>query len=110
MSAPPSTAALWWDWYQTKGAQGEEPPEEVKAQYDLWDACKGAAPDKLPPLAEQFFANAAENCWFIGTVGRLPNVGVCKNNFRNVPENAVQDWAIMSLGNTNPEQYFWKQA
>ena len=47
---------------------------------------------------------------FIGTVGRLPNVGVCKNNFRNVPENAVQDWAIMSLANTNPEQYFWKQA
>ncbi|NLD74155.1 MAG: ABC transporter substrate-binding protein [Chloroflexi bacterium] len=107
---PPSTAALWWDWYQTKGEQGEEPPEEVKAQYDLWDACKGAAPDALPPLAEQFFDNAAENVWFIGTVGRLPNVGVCKNNFRNVPEDAVQDWAIMSLANTNPEQYFWKQA
>jgi peptide/nickel transport system substrate-binding protein len=107
---PPSTAAFWWEWYRTKGEGGEEPPEEVKAQYALWDACKGAAPDDLPPLAEEFFERASENCWFIGTVGRLPNVGVCKNNFRNVPENAVQDWAIMSLGNTNPEQYFWKQA
>ncbi len=107
---PPSTAAAWWDWYQTGGAQGEEPPEEVKAQYALYDQCKGASPDALPPLAEQFFDNASENIWFIGTVGRLPNVGVCKNKFRNVPEVAVQDWAIMSLGNTNPEQYFWKQA
>ncbi len=105
---PPSTGRLWWDWYLTGGTQGEEPPEEVKAQYALWDECKGATPEALPALAEQFFDNASENIWFIGTVGRLPNVGVCKNKFRNVPEVAVQDWAIMSLGNTDPEQYFWR--
>jgi len=107
---PPSTAARWYEWYQSGGTQGEEPPQEVKDQYALYDQCKGATPEALPPLAEKFFDTASEYIWYIGTVGRLPNVGVCKNKFRNVPEVAVQDWAIMSLGNTNPEQYFWKLA
>ena len=64
----------------------------------------------LPDLAQQFFDNASENLWFIGTVGVLPHVGVVKNNFRNVPENAVSDWLQQTPGNTNIEQYFKRQA
>ena len=107
---PPSTAGLWWDWYQTGGEQGEEPPEEVKRQYDLYDRIKGASPEDLPALAEEFFENASQNIWFIGLVGVLPHVGVVKNNFRNVPEQAISDWLQLTPGNTNVEQYFIKQA
>ncbi|MCC9076591.1 ABC transporter substrate-binding protein [Litorilinea aerophila] len=103
---PPSTAALWWQWYQSRGEQGEEPPAEVKRQYELYDLIKGASPDELPALAEEFFDNASENIWFIGTVGVLPHVGIVKNNFRNVPEEAVSDWLQQTPGNTNVEQYF----
>jgi len=106
---PPSTAGLWWDWYVSRGEQGEEPPPEVKLQYELYDKIKGASPDELPDLAEQFFDNASENIWFIGVVGVLPHVGVVKNNFRNVPEEAISDWLQLTPGNTNIEQYFWKQ-
>jgi peptide/nickel transport system substrate-binding protein len=105
---PPSTAGLWWDWYQSGGASGEEPPAEVALQYQLYDQIKGASAEDLPGLAEQFFDNASENVWFIGTVGILPHVGVVKNNFRNVPENAVSDWLQQTPGNTNIEQYFKK--
>jgi len=107
---PPSTGGLWWDWYQSQGAQGEEPPTEVQDQYALYDQIRGASPDTLPALAQQFFDNTSENLWFIGTVGDLPHVGVVKNNFRNVPENAVSDWLQQTPGNTNVEQYFKKQA
>jgi peptide/nickel transport system substrate-binding protein len=107
---PPSTAGLWWDWYQSRGEQGEEPPAEVQRQYELYDLIKGATQEELPALAEEFFDNASENLWFIGTVGVLPHVGVVKNNFRNVPENAVSDWLQQTPGNTNVEQYFKQQS
>ena len=106
---PPSTAAEWVLWNNTRGEQGEEPPEDVKAQFDLYEQCKGATPEDLPALAQQFFDNASEALWFIGTVGVLPHVGICKNNFRNVPEDAISDWLQLTPGNTNVEQYFWKQ-
>ncbi len=48
---PPSTAAQWWQWYQSGGEQGEAPPEEVAAQYALYDEIKGAPPSELPDLA-----------------------------------------------------------
>ncbi len=105
---PPSTAAEWVLWNETRGEQGTEPPEEVRAQFDLYEQIKGATPDVLPDLAQQFFDNAANALWFIGTVGVLPHVGVVKNNFRNVPENAISDWLQLTPGNTNVEQYFWK--
>ncbi|MEZ4863011.1 MAG: ABC transporter substrate-binding protein [Caldilineaceae bacterium] len=107
---PPSTAAKWYDWYTSGGELGEEPPAEVAAQYALYDQIKGATPEELPALAEQFFDRASEELWFIGTVGSLPHVGVVKNNFRNVPENAVSDWLQQTPGNTNIEQYFKRQA
>jgi peptide/nickel transport system substrate-binding protein len=107
---PPSTAAQWYTWYTSDGAEGEEPPAEVQAQYALYDQIKGASPADLPELAQQFFDNASENIWFIGTVGVLPHVGIVKNNFRNVPEQAVSDWLQHTPGNTNVEQYFKRQS
>lgn len=106
---PPSTAAQWWTWYTSGGEEGEEPPPEVVRQYALYDQIKGASASELPGLAEEFFDNASENIWFIGTVGVLPHVGIVKNNFRNVPEQAMSDWLQLTPGNTNVEQYFKRQ-
>ena len=107
---PPSTAAQWYTWYTSGGTEGEEPPAEVAAQYALYDQIKGASAADLPALAEEFFDRASEELWFIGTVGALPHVGVVKNNFRNVPEEAVSDWLQQTPGNTNVEQYFKRQS
>jgi peptide/nickel transport system substrate-binding protein len=107
---PPSTAAQWWEWKMSGGAEGEEPPIEVQNQYALHDQIKGASPADLPALAQKFFDDASENLWFIGTVGVLPHVGIVKNNFRNVPEQAVSDWLQQTPGNTNVEQYFKRQS
>ena len=39
-----SGAVQWWMWNVTKGEQGQEPPEEVKAQYALYDQIRGSTP------------------------------------------------------------------
>ncbi len=102
-------AVDWWAWYNTKGAQGEEPPEEVKRQYDLFDKIHAVPEDERDQYAEEFFDNASENLWYIGVVGGLPHVGIVKENFRNVPEEAISDWMQLTPGNTEPEQYFIRQ-
>lgn len=104
------SAAGYNQWLNTGGAQGVEPPEELKAAYALYDQIKGATPEALPELAMEFFRQSSENLWFIGIVGNLPHVGVVKNNFRNVPESAISDWLQLTPGNTAPEQYFKRQA
>jgi peptide/nickel transport system substrate-binding protein len=103
------TANGYGSWWLSRGEEGDEPPPALKLQYDLHAQITAAQPAELPALAEKFFDNASENLWYIGPVGQLPHVGVCKNKFRNVPEDAVSDWLQLSPGNTFPEQYFWKQ-
>jgi len=102
-------AELYAQWYNSSGRDGEEPPEEIKRQFALYDQMKGATPDELPGLAEQYFDNWHDNLWVIGTVGVLPHLVVVKNKFRNVPEDAVSDVRQNTPANTNVEQYFWKQ-
>jgi len=106
---PCSNARDWYDWYTTSGETGEEPPPEVKRQYELYGKIKGATSDReRDEYAQEFFDNASEQVWYIGVVGELPHVGVVKNNFRNVPEEAISDWLQLTPGNTAPEQYFFK--
>jgi len=111
----PHTGGYGWAeqyaiWYNTGGASGEEPPENIRKQFDLYDQMKSATRAQLPSLAEQYFDNWSDNLWVIGTVGSLPHLVVVKNNFRNVPEVAVSDVRQSTPGNTYVEQYFWKQA
>ncbi|NLF12315.1 MAG: ABC transporter substrate-binding protein [Anaerolineaceae bacterium] len=111
----PHTGGYGWAeqyaiWYNTRGEQGEEPPEDIRRMFDLYDQMKGATLDQLPGLAEQYFDHWSDNLWVIGTVGNLPALVVVKNSFRNVPEEAVSDVRQNTPGNTAPEQYFWKQA
>jgi peptide/nickel transport system substrate-binding protein len=109
-NTPPSTGALYEDWWTSNGENGEEPPPEVKRAYELYDLCKTAKNDEeLAKYATELLDLNAEQLWFVGIVGLLPHVGVVKNNFRNVPEEAVSDWLCMSPGNTNIEQYFYKE-
>ena len=104
---PASVGALYWDWWNSNGAQGEEPPPEVLKSYELYEACKTAkSEEELKQYSEELFALNADQIWFIGVVGLLPHIGVVKSNFHNVPEEAISDWLCLSPGNTTVEQYW----
>jgi len=106
---PASSGALWYDWYTTGGTSGEEPPAEVKKAYELYDQIKIAPnSEAYTALVGELLDLNAQEHWYIGCVGLLPHVGVVKNNFRNVPEEAISDWLCLTPGNTTIEQYFFK--
>ena len=107
---PCGNAHDWKTWYNTGGTEGEEPPEDIARQYALYDKIRGATNKAdLDKYAQEFIDYASEQLWSIGIVGILPHVGVVKENFRNVPEDAISDWLQQTPGNTTPEQYFIRQ-
>jgi peptide/nickel transport system substrate-binding protein len=107
---PASVAALYWDYRTTDGKSGEKPTPEVQKAYDLYDKCKTAKNDaELLTYSTQLFDLNAEQTWFIGVVGLLPHVGIVKNNFHNVPKEAVSDWLCLTPGNTYIEQYYMSE-
>ncbi|NPV09358.1 MAG: ABC transporter substrate-binding protein [Anaerolineae bacterium] len=98
-------------WYTSGGATGEEPPGDLRTVQELYDQVKDAAdPQVQIDLFKQIIDLNRENVWVLGACNAPPEVVIVKNNFRNVPEQAVSDWHLLTPANTNVEQYFIRQA
>lgn len=105
-------APLVAKWYATNGAEGVEPPPDIKQLVDIIDEAKTSPRGRQIELAQELFRIWADNVWEIGTVGLTPmiqGVIVANDNLRNVPEVAGNDWPLRTPGDTRPEQYFYKQ-
>lgn len=104
-------APAFGTYYKTGGGKGERPTGSlVKAQqlYELFKATVDRA--KQVELGKKLIRMAAEEVTTITTVGVVPVPLIVKNNFRNVPEKYTEDWIIMSPGNLDPSQFFFKKA
>ncbi len=101
---------LYRQWYETNGAEGLEPPDEIKQLVEIIDEAKVSGRDRQIELAQELFKIWADNVYEIGTVGLTPmiqGVVVANENLRNVPEVAGNDWPLRTPGDTRPEQYFF---
>jgi peptide/nickel transport system substrate-binding protein len=101
---------LYKTWYDTKGAQGVEPPQAWKDIVAIQDKAKAATPDEKVQLAQQIYKMWAQNLFDIGTVGLTAmdqGVVVVNNNLKNVPQNLTKDWALRTPGNGKPETWFY---
>jgi peptide/nickel transport system substrate-binding protein len=87
-----------------------EPPDAIKELMDLFDEIKVTVDQgKQQELFRKMLENNKENLWVIGICTAPPELVIVKNNFRNVPEEAVSDWHLLTPGATAPEQYFIRQ-
>jgi peptide/nickel transport system substrate-binding protein len=103
-------APKYGDWYSSRGQKGDKPEGDFAKAQELFDQLKATTdPAKQIEIGKQIVKLNSDNLWAIGTVGAVPSITVVKNNFRNVPENAVTDWIFMSPGNLDPSQFFFKQ-
>jgi peptide/nickel transport system substrate-binding protein len=103
-------AAAFQSWYNTGGKEGEEPPDFMKTQWELWDEITVTVDEeKQKELVRQILEIHKENMVTIGICTSPPEVVVVKNDMRNVPEKALSDWPLLSPGNTIVEQYFIRQ-
>ncbi|MCB0171341.1 MAG: ABC transporter substrate-binding protein, partial [Anaerolineae bacterium] len=105
-------APLIRKWYQTDGAEGVEPPQEIADIVAIIDEAKISNRARQIELAQELFQKWAEDVYQIGTVGLTPMVQgvlVVNDNLHNVPATAGNDWPLRTPGNTRPEQYFYTE-
>ena len=97
-------------WYATKGAEGIEPPSEIKMLQDLVDKGPTVGDVERTAIAKQIFTEVADQQYIIATLGSSPMVqGVLikKNNVHNVPPKAANSWPHRTPNTGFPEQWWF---
>ena len=86
---------MWYHWYESQGASGEEPPDVVKHLYDLIDAylAEPFGTSRYRELGAEILQINADNLWLLGTIGLTPRVAIVDSRVHN----ALQPGDMLSI-------------
>lgn len=91
------------NWFRSDGERGTRPPEAMLEVMRLYRALEIEPDDaRRDKLIEGILSINAEQLWIIGLLDGLPSLVLVNNDFRNVPDFAVN---FASLPLTAPECY-----
>ncbi len=103
-------APAFGTYYKTNGTKGEKPVGSLAEMQKMFDQFKSTIDrGKQVAIGKRLVQMAVEECTAITTVGLVPVPLIVKTNFRNVPRHYTQDWIIMSPGNLDTVQFFFKK-
>ena len=97
-------------WYSTGGAQGIEPPANVKAVLDLFSQGLVATPEERVTIGQQIWSTITDEVWTMGTVGQsgaFMGVRVVKNNMGNIPSRLFNVQAGQTPAITSPSTFYF---
>jgi peptide/nickel transport system substrate-binding protein len=97
-------APLWANWYASKGAEGEQPPADIKQLFDWID--KYAQTDDVQ-YVDKLLASQAENIWTIGTIADGPIPLIFNETMKNVPESDYWVWDALDGFAQYPEAWYF---
>ncbi|HXF61931.1 MAG TPA: ABC transporter substrate-binding protein, partial [Caldilineaceae bacterium] len=98
-------------WYSTGGAQGIEPPDNVKAVLDLFSQGLVATPEERITIGQEIWKIITDEVWTMGTVGQsgaFMGVRVVKNNMGNIPSRQFNIQAGQTPNISRPSTFFFK--
>lgn len=78
----------WRQWWDSKGVEGEEPPQQIKDLFELvekWLDTPRTDPE-YETLINQIIKVNVENLYYFGTVSAPPRVVIVNNRLGNLPE------------------------
>lgn len=102
---------LYGKWWQSGGKQGVKPEGDAMKMLELFDQGKRVTPEKRLELGKQILQLYTDNVFVMGTVGLSPallGVAIIKNNLGNIPDSVVGSTPGQTIGNSRPEQYYFK--
>jgi len=99
---------LWIQWFQSDGAQGVEPPENVKQLRELHEQGRLSNTEAQVEIAQEIYTQWADTLYQIGLVGMTPSFAIVSDNLGNVPEVIANDWPLRTPGNAQPETWFFR--
>lgn len=79
---------VWRQWWDTKGAEGIEPPDEIKKLFELGFAWLQTEPgtEAYTSTINELITLNVENLYLWGTVSAPPSVSAVNNRIQNIPE------------------------
>lgn len=107
-----SSGLLWEDWLNTDGAEGMEPPQDIK---DLWDLgqeflAQPYGSESYLSIGKELFNKHFENLYVIGTIQRPPQPLLFSADLMNTPPNdttAQWSWSYRQWVMFMPEQWYF---
>lgn len=105
-------ATKWRQFYDTKGAEGVEPPADVKRLYDIQGELGGVAvgSDEFKALVLEAIKIHEDHLFLIGLVGDLPKPIIVSNKLGNFPSDKVTFYGpYWHMQPYRPAQFFIRQ-
>ncbi len=99
----------WMQWYESQGATGEEPPQDIKDRLELWEKIRATA---VPAEREALFAElnqrAADAFEVLGVAKSITTYGIVNNDLVNVPDEMANSWEWPTPAPVLPQTWFYK--
>ena len=98
-------------WFQTNGAEGEEPPTFMKTIMSKWRKAFGVPREERVALAKEIWAIAADEVYIIGVIGLGPasmGVRVAKTDLGNIPSRMYNSPDGKTPGISRTMTFYWK--
>ena len=103
-------ATQWQTWWQSNGEGGEEPPEQAKRMFSLYDEVPFLPQEEKIEALTEICNIWSENLWEIGVIGMVPKPCITNINLGNVNTDTYTDNASVGCGTFNRiYQLFWKK-
>ncbi len=90
----PLSGIHWWNWYNTQGASGEEPPQYIKDLFDLCDEWLTKLPgtDEYIKLGKEILTINTKQLFVISTIGLDPWPIIVNSRLKNTPKTGTFGW------------------
>lgn len=100
----PLFGVKWRQWHETKGAQGEEPPEWAKQIFTLGDEWRTLLPgtERYVQVGRELIRLNQENMTIIGSIGLVPKPVIVKSGLHNVYGNLDKTTVHFNFGYMYP--------
>ena len=106
-----SNGRPWQTWYNTDGAEGEEPPPDVKELFELSDQWLTMPPntDEWRALGKELMKKNVEGMYQVGTVGMGPQPVLIADNLHNIPDEGSwwYDWFAVWFAGYHADQWYF---
>jgi len=106
----PLFGAPWAEWYNTNGAQGIEPPDDIKPLWDLTDQWKSSLPgsDDYIRLGQQLAQVQVDRGMIIGTITSPPVITIVSRTLGNVPQLKINAFEYYRTYPYRTDQWYFK--
>jgi peptide/nickel transport system substrate-binding protein len=106
----PLFGAPWVEWYNSDGASGIEPPDDIKPLWELTDRWKSTLPgtEEYISLGQQLVQVQVDRGMIIGTVTSPPALLIVSRRLGNVPQLTINAFEYYRTYPFRTDQWYFK--